>query len=63
MLNVRESPSPSLAVTVPIAVSFSLTVKVASEVKVGVNSFTLIIEIDNVCADALVPSLAVTTAL
>ena len=62
-MNVTESPSASVAVTVPIAVWFSAALKVASEVNSGAISFTLLILTVISCVVEFVPSLAVTIAL
>ena len=43
--NVKSSPSGSVAVTVPIAVWFSSTLKMSSDVNTGAASFTSIISI------------------
>ena len=41
-MKVTESPSASVAVTVPMDVWFSAALKVASEVNSGAMSFTLV---------------------
>ena len=61
--NVISLPSASEAVTVPMAIWFSSTVKVASEVKLGALSFMLVIVTVMSCVAELVPSLAVTVAV
>ena len=55
-VKVISSPSASVAVTVPIAVWFSAALKVASEVKTGATSFTLVIEIVIFLVTISVPS-------
>ena len=56
---VKAVPSGSVAVTVPIAVSFSLTSKVAEEVMDAL-SLRLLIEIVTAWSVVLIPSEAVT---
>ena len=54
---VTESPSASLAVTVPMAVWFSAALKVAEEVKTGELSSTLVTLMVTAWLVVLVPSL------
>ena len=63
IVKVTSSPSTSVAVTVPIAVWFSAALKVASEVKLGLLSFTLVTLTVMSWVVELVPSLAVTVAV
>ena len=59
---VTESPSASLAVTVPILVWFSAALKVAEEVKAGSLSLTLVTLMVRDWVVVLVPSEVVTVA-
>ena len=62
-LKVTESPSSSVAVTVPIDVWFSAALKVAPVVKTGATSLTLVTLTVISWFVELVPSVAVTVAV
>ena len=62
-VKVTSSHSASIAVTVPIAVWFSATLNVASEVKTGAISFTFVTLTVISWVVGLVPSVAVTVAV